>query len=173
MNRRKGTDLVDYNAEARAANIAVMKLSTAVDLVRETEEAIFRKHGKPMQDTPEHVLAVNNRAVIRELVIAVGELGRILGDVLGTLDSKVTTNACPGDGITTASLYMCGVCQTTSGTDRDLAVLPKRGVTLSTGRSVPSIGSGHDDGQAHPALVAEGAEGAGAVPVVQQAVVRA
>ncbi len=89
----KGTDLVDYTAEARAANIAVMKLSTAVDLVRETEEAIFRKYGKPMQDTPEHVLAVNNRAVIRELVIAVGELGRILGDVLGTLDSRVTTEA--------------------------------------------------------------------------------
>ena len=83
----KGTDLVDYTAEARAANIAVMKLSTAVDLVREAEEAVFLKYGQPMQDSPEHVLAVNNRAVIRELVIAVGELGRILGDVLGTLET--------------------------------------------------------------------------------------
>jgi hypothetical protein len=87
----KGTDSVDYTAEARAANIAVMKLSTAVDLVRESEEAVFLKYGQPMQDSPEHVLAVNNRAVIRELVIAVGELGRILGDVLETLETDTTT----------------------------------------------------------------------------------
>ena len=79
---------MDYTAEARAANIAVMKLSTAVDLVRDTEEALFVKYGQPMQDSPEHALALNNRAVIRELVIAVGELGRILGDVLGTLASS-------------------------------------------------------------------------------------
>ena len=84
----KGNNLLDYSAEARAANIAVRKLGTAVDLVRETEEAIFLKYGQPMQDSPEHVLAVNNRAVIRELVIAVGELGRILGDVLSNLDSE-------------------------------------------------------------------------------------
>lgn len=77
---------MDYTAEARAANIAVMKLSTAVDLVRESEEAVFLTYGQPMQDSPEHVLAVNNRAVIRELVIAVGELGRILSDVLATLE---------------------------------------------------------------------------------------
>ena len=88
----KGTESVDYTAEARAANIAVMKLSTAVDLVRESEEAVFRKYGQPMQDSPEHVLAVNNRAVIRELVIAVGELGRILGDVLETLDTHLATD---------------------------------------------------------------------------------
>ncbi len=79
---------MDYSAEARATNIAVRKLGTAVDLVRETEEAIFLKYGQPMRDSPEHVLAVNNRAVIRELVIAVGELGRILGDVLNNLDSE-------------------------------------------------------------------------------------
>jgi hypothetical protein len=82
----KGTHLVDYTAEARAANIALMRLSTAVDLVRETEEATFSQYGQPMQDSPEHVLAANNRAVIRELVIAIGELGRILGDVLGSLE---------------------------------------------------------------------------------------
>lgn len=82
---------MDYTAEARAANIAVMKLSTAVDLVREAEEAVFLKYGQPMQDSPEHVLAVNNRAVIRELVIAVGELGRILGDVLETLETHPAT----------------------------------------------------------------------------------
>lgn len=82
---------MDYTAEARAANIAVMKLSTAVDLVRESEEAVFLKYGQPMQDSPEHVLAVNNRAVIRELVVAVGELGRILGDVLETLETDTGT----------------------------------------------------------------------------------
>lgn len=82
---------MDYTAEARAANIAVMKLSTAVDLVRESEEAVFLKYGQPMQDSPEHVLAVNNRSVIRELVIAVGELGRILGDVLETLETRTST----------------------------------------------------------------------------------
>lgn len=92
----KGNDLLDYSAEARAANIAVRKLGTAVDLVRETEEAIFLKYGQPVQDSPEHVLAVNNRAVIRELVIAVGELGRILGDVLSNLDS-VTGRERPAD----------------------------------------------------------------------------
>jgi hypothetical protein len=91
----KGTHLVDYTAEARAVHIAIRKLSTAVDLVRETEEAVFLKHGQPTQDSPEHVLAVNNRAVIRELVIAVGELGRILGDVLGTLESAPRADA-PG-----------------------------------------------------------------------------
>ena len=82
---------MDYTAEARAVNIAVMKLSTAVDLVRESEEAVFLKYGQPMQDSPEHVHAVNNRAVIRELVIAVGELGRILGDVLETLETHPAT----------------------------------------------------------------------------------
>jgi hypothetical protein len=90
---------VDYTAEARAANIAVMKLSTAVDLVRESEEAVFLKYGQPMQDSPEHVLAVNNRAVIRELVIAVGELGRILSDVLATLEPDETAAALTPSGV--------------------------------------------------------------------------
>ncbi len=97
----KGNDDVNYTAEASAANIAVMKLATAVDLVRESEETLFDKYGQPQQDTPEHVLMGNNRAVIRELVISVGELGRILSDLLTSLAER--------DGAPDAAFQAAGV----------------------------------------------------------------